>query len=83
MSTPADDSSPVTPPSSGTEGAQDPAGHLIEATPAAAPEVRRRGRRVTTAPAPGTDPEPAAGDRRTDSRDNDQRLKADRPPHWG
>jgi hypothetical protein len=56
---------------------------------------RRAHRRVQTAPAPGSDPAPQAadtvvpagedaeeswGDRRTD---NDDRLRADKPPHWG
>ena len=55
----------------------------------------RRHRRVRTAPVPGSDPAPQApdeavragedseeswGDRR---RENDDRLKADKPPHWG
>ncbi|ROQ38642.1 hypothetical protein EDF46_2283 [Frondihabitans sp. PhB188] len=44
--------------------------------------LRRRGRRVTTQPAPGTDPTPAPSDRRVDSSANDERLKADKPPHW-
>ena len=52
-------------------------------------------RRVRTAPVPGSDPEPQRrddpvragedaeeswGDRRSE---NDDRLKADKPPHWG
>lgn len=57
--------------------------------PAAPPQAtspvrgqRRSGRRVTTDPAPGSDPNPAPVDRRRDSGDNDSRLKADKPPHW-
>ncbi|GAA4267600.1 hypothetical protein [Frondihabitans peucedani] len=54
------------------------------ATPAEPPRGRRRpGRRVTTEPAPGSDPTPAPIDRRRDTHDNDARLKADKPPHWG
>jgi len=46
--------------------------------------VRRRGaRRVTTDAAPGTDPAPAPESRGVDSRENDSRLRADVPPHWG
>ena len=59
------------------------------------PREQRRHRRVTTAPVPGSDPAPQAsddvvragedseeswGDRRTG---NDDRLRADVPPHWG
>lgn len=44
---------------------------------------RRSGRRVTTQPAPGSDPTPAPVDRRVDSTANDDRLRADKPPHWG
>ncbi|WP_162940043.1 hypothetical protein [Gryllotalpicola protaetiae] len=49
----------------------------------------RRHRRVTTQPAPGSDPAPALPPRaehpeesseRSDS--NDERLKRDVPPHW-
>ncbi|HEY0249578.1 MAG TPA: hypothetical protein VGC45_15100 [Gryllotalpicola sp.] len=49
----------------------------------------RRHRRVTTPPAPGSDPapalpsrfgEPEEGQERDDS--NDARLKRDVPPHW-
>ncbi|BDZ49465.1 hypothetical protein GCM10025867_17060 [Frondihabitans sucicola] len=62
------------------QGTQDPA----PASPAEAPRgARRRGRRVTTAPVPGSDPTPAPLDRRVDTHDNDARLKADKPPHWG
>lgn len=68
---------------SDVDGAQDRDEGLIAVPPTVAPQVRRRGRRVTTEPVPGTDPNPAPVDRRVDSRDNDQRLKADKPPHWG
>jgi hypothetical protein len=49
---------------------------------------------VRTEPAPGSDPAPAAGDAPLAGEDeprawgdggagNDDRLKADKPPHWG
>jgi hypothetical protein len=49
---------------------------------------------VRTQPAPGSDPAPAAGDAPLAGEDeprtwgdpsggNDDRLKADKPPHWG
>jgi hypothetical protein len=51
---------------------------------------RRRGhRRVTTPPAPGSDPAPSlpkraeAPEERSERNDsNDERLKRDVPPHW-
>ncbi|WP_344791030.1 hypothetical protein [Gryllotalpicola daejeonensis] len=51
----------------------------------------RTHRRVTTPPAPGSDPAPALPKRvdapedraeRSDSTSNDERLKRDVPPHW-
>ncbi len=65
------------------DGAQDPETPVIAVAGPPTPVVRRRGRRVTTEPVPGTDPHPAPADRRVDSGDNDQRLRADKPPHWG
>ena len=47
------------------------------------PVVRRKGRRVTTEPVPGTDPTPAPEPSRSSGTENDARLKADKPPHWG
>ena len=49
------------------------------------PLVVRRpgGRRVTTDPVPGSDPTPAPEPDRQGSSENDQRLRADVPPHWG
>ncbi|WP_396600010.1 hypothetical protein [Frigoribacterium sp. R86507] len=44
---------------------------------------RRAGRRVTTDPVPGSDPTPAPEPGRQGSSENDQRLRADVPPHWG
>ena len=52
-------------------------------TAPAAPAVRRKGRRVTTEPPPGTDPTPAPEPSRSSGTENDARLKADKPPHWG
>ena len=39
--------------------------------------------RVRTAPAPGTDPFPEPEPPRSTGSENDARLKADKPPHWG
>ena len=43
--------------------------------------IRRRGRRVSTAPPPGYTGEPPA--ERKQSSENDARLRSDVPPHWG
>ena len=48
-----------------------------------APEPRRTRRRVTTEPVPGSDPNPAPEPPRTSGTENDERLRADVPPHWG
>lgn len=47
------------------------------------PRTRRPNRRVRTEPVPGTDPNPAPEPRRHSSSENDERLRADKPPHWG
>ncbi len=59
-----------------------------EATDAAAGDaahpplvIHRRGRRVSTEPPPGYTGEPPQ--ERQQSNDNDARLRADVPPHWG
>ena len=39
--------------------------------------------RVTTDAPAGSDPSPAPEPARGSGRENDQRLKADKPPHWG
>jgi len=44
---------------------------------------RHRGRRVTTEPPAGSDPNPAPEPPRSTGTENDARLKADKPPHWG
>lgn len=55
---------------------------LVEDAAAAAPlVVRRRGRRVSTEAVEGTTAEPAPEPRQT--TENDDRLRGDRPPHWG
>ncbi|MET0161202.1 MAG: hypothetical protein ABW204_00975 [Microbacteriaceae bacterium] len=48
-----------------------------------APRARRPHRRVRTEPVPGSDPNPAPEPRRHTSSENDARLRADKPPHWG
>jgi len=47
------------------------------------PRARRPHRRVTTQAVPGTDPTPAPEPSRSSGTENDARLKADKPPHWG
>lgn len=49
----------------------------------APPTPRRPNRRVTTPPPPGTDPNPVPEPPRSTGSENDARLKADKPPHWG
>jgi hypothetical protein len=44
---------------------------------------RRPHRRVTTQPIAGTDPSPQAEPPRHAENENDDRLRADKPPHWG
>lgn len=39
--------------------------------------------RVTTPPPAGSDPNPAPEPPRGTGTENDARLKADKPPHWG
>lgn len=43
----------------------------------------RRHRRVKTKPVAGSDPNPQPEPRRHSGDENDDRLKADKPPHWG
>jgi hypothetical protein len=43
--------------------------------------IKRRGRRVSTEPAPGYTGEPAVEQQQ--SSENDERLRQDVPPHWG
>jgi len=63
--------------------ADDPATDAVDADDPAAPTVRRKGRRVTTEPVAGTDPTPTPEPSRSSGTENDARLKADKPPHWG
>ena len=43
----------------------------------------RQRRRVTTDAVPGTDPAPSNEPARHVEGENDDRLKRDKPPHWG
>ena len=52
----------------------------LESTP---PAGRHRSRRVTTEAPAGSDPNPAPEPSRSSGSENDDRLKADKPPHWG
>jgi hypothetical protein len=47
------------------------------------PTKARRRRRVTTTPPVGSDPTPVPEPERTSGSENEDRLKADKPPHWG
>lgn len=53
------------------------------ATYAARPKRVRKHRRVSTDPVPGSDPNPQPEPSRYSGEENDDRLKADKPPHWG
>ena len=48
----------------------------------AASGTRRGARRVTTAPPPGSDPAPSPEPERHRLDENDDRLKAEKPPHY-
>lgn len=51
---------------------------------AAGPKLRKRkSRRVTTPHPEGSDPSPTPEPPRTTGTENDDRLRADKPPHWG
>lgn len=70
----------------GEAGTEAGAGHTGQGTAEGAgherPQViRKRGRRVSTEPAPGYTGEPPR--ERTQSSENDARLWEDLPPHWG
>lgn len=47
------------------------------------PKPRPKRRRVRTEPPAGSDPTPQPEGPRTSGTENDARLKADKPPHWG
>ena len=46
-------------------------------------DVTRKPRRVTTEPPPGSDPHPEPEPSQSSGTENDARLKAEMPPHWG
>lgn len=57
---------------------------MPEVDPAPEREPRRRGsRRVTTPPPAGSDPHPDPEPQRSSGTENDDRLRRDKPPHWG
>ena len=62
-------------------GADAAAPTVAGADAAAKPRAKRR--RVTTAPPPGSDPTPQPEEPRGSGTENDARLRADKPPHWG
>lgn len=49
---------------------------------AAVPRIKRSPRRATTQPVPGSDPRPAPEPARHTLTENDDRLKAEKPPHY-
>jgi hypothetical protein len=65
-----------------------PGGHAGEALPEEVERALRPSRRkhkhvrVTTEPPAGSDPSPAPEPARGSGRDNDARLKAEKPPHY-
>jgi hypothetical protein len=65
---------------------QEPAGpaHRAEVPADAIPPSRARHRRRVTTDAPaGSDPHPDPEPARHVATENDDRLKQDKPPHWG
>lgn len=46
------------------------------------PRIYKVRRRATTAPPPGSDPHPAPEPERHSGTENDERLKAEKPPHY-
>lgn len=62
-------------------GAEAEAAEPAGAEAAAPLVIKRRGRRVSTVPAPGYTGEPAQEPQQ--SSENDDRLRQDVPPHWG
>lgn len=63
------------------DDAERAAAGLVEGQESAPLVIRRRGRRVSTEPAPGSTDEPAQEPQQ--SSENDERLRQDVPPHWG
>jgi hypothetical protein len=58
--------------------AEDSVGQGMSSTPV----IRKMNRRATTQPAPGSDPRPAPEPDRHTLTENDDRLKAEKPPHY-
>ncbi len=58
--------------------------HVADAAnePLTKPHARKR-RRVSTEPPQGSDPHPTGEPERYLVDENDERLKGDKPPHWG
>jgi hypothetical protein len=67
--------------SGSNNGGGDPAPAQVDVAPAA-PVIRRLPRRATTQPVPGSDPRPAPEPERHTLTENDDRLKAEKPPHY-
>jgi hypothetical protein len=68
------------PESGGTAPAREPG--IPEPGIPPAPRPRRKHRRVTTPPPPGSDPTPLEEPDRHAEGENDQRLREDKPPHY-
>lgn len=45
--------------------------------------IPKKRRRVMTTPPEGSDPHPTSEPERHLAHENDERLKGDKPPHWG
>ena len=66
------------------DGARDAAAEPLEGElEPGTPKPKRKSRRVTTPPPEGSDPSPAPEPPRSTGTENDDRLRADKPPHWG
>ena len=61
----------------------DPAHRADLGVPQAPGSRPRHRRRVTTKPPAGSDPTPEPEKRRHAASENDDKLKRDKPPHWG
>jgi hypothetical protein len=69
-------SSPRTPDDGRRERSDD------QVAPSAPGEAKPKRRRATTPPPPGSDPTPLPEPPRGSGTENDERLKADKPPHY-
>lgn len=56
---------------------------MADKTPTDGAARKRTHRRVRTQPVAGSDPRPQPEPRRHAENENDARLRADKPPHWG